>query len=199
MTPETVIERLTAGNQRYVSGDLTEFDHLSQIPLATSGQHPMAAVVSCVDSRVLVEAVFDCGIGDLFVARVAGNFVNTDIIGSLEFATKVSGSKVVVVLGHESCGAVKSAIDKVELGNITPMLANIAPAVDALAATQPEGTDLTSANADFVANVVDANVKNTIARIRTESPIMAEMETAGELRIVGAVYSLQNGQIKFME
>lgn len=199
MTPASVIERLEAGNQRYVSGELTEFDHLNQIPLATSGQYPMAAIVSCVDSRVVVEAVFDCGIGDLFVARVAGNFVNTDIIGSLEFATKVSGSKVIVVLGHESCGAVKSAIDKVELGNITPMLANITPAVDSSASSEAEGTNLTSANKDFVAKVVNTNVTNTIERIRAESPIMVEMETAGELQIVGAVYSLQNGQVTFMK
>ena len=199
MTPESVIERLKAGNKRYISGELTSYDHLAQIPLATTGQYPMAAIVSCVDSRVVVESVFDCGIGDLFVARVAGNFVNTDIVGSLEFATKVSGSKVVVVLGHESCGAVKSAIDKVELGNITPMLKNIEPAVTSSARGETPEADLSSANKDFVSKVVNSNVVNTIERIRQTSSIMAEMEQANELAIVGAIYSLQTGQVEYLD
>ena len=172
LTPSDVIERLRAGNERYVAGSLTLRNHLEQLPAAVSGQYPMAAVVSCVDSRVPVESIFDCGIGDLFVARVAGNFVNVDILGSLEFACHVSGSKVIVVLGHESCGAVKSAIDGVELGNITEMLSKITGAVDA---TETTG-ERASGNADFVAAVTEANVRNTIERIRTESPILAEME-----------------------
>ena len=195
LTPSDVIDRLEAGNARWVAGALTARNHLAQIPVATAGQYPMAAVVSCVDSRVPVESVFDCGIGDLFVARVAGNFVNVDILGSLEFACHVSGSKVIVVLGHESCGAVKSAIDGVELGNITEMLAKITGAVEAT----PTDGDRTSANVDFVAAVAEANVRNTIERIRAESPILAQMEADGDLAIVGAVYQLSSGRVDFLD
>jgi len=155
----------------------------------------MAAVVSCVDSRVPVESVFDCGIGDLFVARVAGNFVNVDILGSLEFACHVSGSKVIVVLGHESCGAVKSAVDGVELGNITEMLSKITGSVEATEATG----ERSSGNAEFVAAVTEANVRNTIERIRTESPILADMEADGQIQIVGAVYELATGNVAFLD
>ena len=195
LTPSDVIDRLEAGNARWVAGALTARNHLAQIPVATAGQYPMAAVVSCVDSRVPVESVFDCGIGDLFVARVAGNFVNVDILGSLEFACHVSGSKLIVVLGHESCGAVKSAIDGVELGNITEMLAKITGAVEAT----PTDGDRTSANVDFVAAVAEANVRNTIERIRAESPILAQMEADGDLAIVGAVYQLSSGRVDFLD
>ncbi len=195
LLPGEVIERLRAGNERYVAGSLTSRNHLAQLPAAVSGQYPMAAVVSCVDSRVPVESIFDCGIGDLFVARVAGNFVNVDILGSLEFACHVSGSKVIVVLGHESCGAVKSAIDGVELGNITEMLSKITGAVDA---TETTG-ERASGNADFVAAVTEANVRNTIERIRTESPILAEMESDGQIQIVGAVYELRTGNVAFID
>lgn len=130
LTPDKVLELLEEGNRRFVSGTLTSRDHSKQVREATKGQYPKAIILSCVDSRVPVEDVFDRGIGDVFVARVAGNFSNTDILGSMEFACKVSGSKLVLVLGHEHCGAVKGAIDGVELGNITPMLENIKPAVE---------------------------------------------------------------------
>ena len=158
LTPEGVLENLRAGNQRFVAGQITVRDHLAQLPLAEAGQNPEAIVLSCVDSRVPVENVFDQGIGDLFVARVAGNFVNPDMLGSMEYACKVAGSKVVLVLGHQHCGAVKSAIDGVELGNITELLSKITPVVEA---TEESG-DRTSANAEFVAAVTEANVVNTI-------------------------------------
>lgn len=195
LTPEAVIAELGAGNARYVAGQLTERDHLAQIPLAQQGQYPKAAVLSCVDSRVPVEAIFDCGIGDLFVARVAGNFVNVDVLGSLEFACHVSGSKAIVVLGHEACGAVKAAVDGVELGNITEMLAKITPVVGA---TPGFAEDRTSANPALVDAVIEGNVRHTIGRIRAESPILAEMERAGAIAIVGAVYGLGDGVVRFL-
>ncbi|MFK7990407.1 MAG: carbonic anhydrase family protein [Sandaracinaceae bacterium] len=194
LTPDAVIAALQAGNGRYVAGDRTAWDHRAQIPKAAGGQHPMAIVLSCVDSRVLVEEVFDCGIGDLFVARVAGNFVNTDMLGSMEFACAVSGSKVVVVLGHQSCGAVKSTIDGADLGNITPMLKNIAPAVSAVDGFD----DRTTNNPDFVHAVVEKNVQLTLARIRAESPALAELEAENKIKIVGAVYSLDDGSVTFL-
>ena len=148
LTPDEVIRLLKDGNKRFVSGTLTSRDHSMQVREASNGQYPKAIILSCVDSRVPVEDVFDRGIGDIFVARVAGNFANTDILGSMEFACKVSGSKLVLVLGHEYCGAVKGAIDGVEIGNITPMLANIKPAIDYF--TEYAG-ERTSHNEEFFA------------------------------------------------
>lgn len=195
LSPAQVVDDLKVGNDRFARGKTTSRDHLAQLPLAESGQSPEAIVLSCVDSRVPVEAIFDRGIGDLFVARVAGNFVNPDMLGSMEYACKVAGSKVVLVLGHQHCGAVKSAIDGVELGNITELLSKITPVVDAT----DESGDRTSANAEFVAAVTAANVAHTIDRIRHESPILAEMEANGEIAIVGAVYKLATGQVEFLE
>jgi carbonic anhydrase len=151
-------------------------------------------ILSCLDSRIPVEDVFDKGIGDLFVARVAGNFVNTDILGSMEFGCKVSGAKLILVLGHESCGAVKAAIDNVKLGNITGMLGNIEPAV---ARSQDFKGDKTSSNPAFVEYVAKNNVLNTIETIRKKSPILKEMEDKGEIKIVGAYYSLKTGEVSF--
>ena len=197
LTPERVIEMLKEGNGRYVAGDLTIRNHKAQIRKAVLSQYPKAIILSCVDSRVPVEDVFDCGIGDLFVARVAGNFVNTDILGSMEFACKVSGSKVILVLGHEHCGAVKSAIDKVELGNITDMLTKLMPAVEA--GSEGYSGETTSKNEEFVHLVCEHNVRLNIERIRKESPILREMEEAGEIAICGAVYDMDNGQVDFLE
>src|SRR6056297_4301711 len=153
LTPNSVIKSLKEGNERFVSGELTARDHTEQIRKTVGGQFPKAVILSCVDSRVPVEDIFDKGIGDIFVARVAGNFVNEDILGSMEFGCKVSGSKLVVVMGHEHCGAVKSAIDDVEMGNITALLSNIKPAVER-AEESYEG-DESSSNDDFVTNVVN--------------------------------------------
>jgi carbonic anhydrase len=193
LTPDQVIEELKAGNQRYVNNEITARDLPSQVKQAVSGQFPEAIILSCVDSRVPVEYVFDRGVGDVFVARVAGNFVNEDILGSMEFACKVSGSKVILVLGHEHCGAVKAAIDDVDLGNITPMIAKIKPAIDAV---EYEG-ERSSKNAEFVQKVCDSNVRHTIEEIRTKSPILKEMEANGEIRIVGATYDLDTGAVSF--
>lgn len=195
LTPQTVIELLRQGNARFIAGDVTRRDHQQQVRLAASGQYPKAIVLSCVDSRIPVEDVFDRGIGDIFVARVAGNFVNVDILGSMEFACKVSGSKLILVLGHEQCGAVKGAIDRFELGNLTAMLANIRPAVDALASY--EGP-MSSANEEFVHLVAEENVRQNIARIRVESPILREMEATGEIQITGGMYEMATGRVSFL-
>lgn len=158
------------------------------------GQFPKAAILSCIDSRVPVEAIFDQGIGDIFVARVAGNFENTDILGSLEYSCKVAGSKVVLVLGHESCGAVKAACEGVQLGNITPMLENIHPAV---AETHKQlGPDNT--NPEFVARTVENNVHLTAKRIREKSPILKDMEAKGHIKIVGGIYFLSTGKVQLL-
>ena len=194
LTSEDVVSALKDGNVRFTSNDLTERDHSTQIRKSTFAQFPKAIVLSCVDSRVPVEDVFDIGIGDLFVARVAGNFVNEDILGSMEFACKVSGSKLIVVMGHEHCGAVKAAIDNVELGNITPMLSKIKPAVDQVEYTG----DRNSKNQAFVHMVSESNVRNTIEQIRIKSPILNEMEENGEIKIVGALYDMDNGVVTFL-
>ena len=195
LTPDDVIEVLKEGNVRFTENDLTERNHSEQIRKSIFAQYPKAIVLSCVDSRVPVEDVFDRGIGDLFVARVAGNFVNEDILGSMEFACKVSGSKLVVVMGHEHCGAIKAAVDDVKLGNITPMLEKIRPSVDEITY---EG-DRTSKNAEFVHMVCERNVQNTIAQIRKDSPVLKAMEDEGEIKIVGSIYDMDNGKVTFLD
>jgi len=196
LTPDEVLQMLRDGNRRFASGTLTRRDHSAQVRAAVKGQFPKAMILSCVDSRVPVEDVFDRGIGDVFVARVAGNFENTDILGSMEFACKVSGAKVVLVLGHEHCGAVKAAIDEAVLGNITPMLENIKPAVDSVKGFSGERS---SANAEFVHKVAEQNVRLTIQDIRKRSPVLAEMEEAGEIKIAGALYDMDTGVIDFLD
>lgn len=196
LTPAAVIELLKAGNTRFVAGEVTIRNHKAQIRKAVASQFPKAIVLSCVDSRVPVEDVFDRGIGDLFVARVAGNFVNTDILGSMEFACAVSGAKIVLVLGHEHCGAVKSAIDDVKLGNITEMLSKLTPAVGA---TSGHDDDRTSGNAQFVHEVTENNVRMTIARIRDESPTLKQMEDEKKIAICGALYDMDNGEVSFLD
>jgi carbonic anhydrase len=195
LTPDQVIKSLKEGNVRFTNNDLTKRDHSKQVRNSTLSQFPKAIVLSCVDSRVPVEDVFDRGIGDLFVARVAGNFVNEDILGSMEFACKVSGSKLILVMGHEHCGAIKAAIDDVKLGNITSMLGNIKPAVESI---QYAG-ERTSKNEEFVHIVCESNVKNTIDQIRINSPILKEMEANGEIKIVGSVYDMDNGKVVWLE
>jgi carbonic anhydrase len=194
LLPDDVIRSFKEGNERFMNSDLTQRNHSKQVRNSTLSQFPKAIVLSCVDSRVPVEDVFDRGIGDIFVARVAGNFVNEDILGSMEFACKVSGSKLVLVMGHEHCGAVKAAVDNVKLGNITPMLQKIRPAIESI---EYDG-DRSSKNDEFVEMACESNVRNTIAEIRLKSPILKEMEENGEIKIVGAVYDLDTGKVKFM-
>jgi carbonic anhydrase len=195
LSPQQVFELLGGGNDRFVSGDLTTRDHSSLVRDAASGQAPKAMILSCVDSRVPVEDIFDQGIGDIFVARVAANIENTDILGSIEFATKVSGAKLVVVLGHESCGAIAAAIDNVQLGNITALLENVKPAVEALSDYPGERT---SANPEFVHLVAEKNVELTIQNILEKSPIVAEMVETGEVKIVGGLYDLHTGEVEYL-
>ncbi|MEO9870285.1 carbonic anhydrase family protein [Ekhidna sp.] len=193
LTPEDVINSLMEGNKRFVNNDLTARDHTKQVRQSTFGQYPKAVILSCLDSRIPVEDVFDKGIGDVFVGRVAGNFVNTDLLGSMEFGCKVVGSKIIMVLGHESCGAIKATIDKVELGNITSMLKNINPAVDM---SQSYTGQKSSVNPEYVSLVSENNVKNTIEVIRQNSEILKEMERKGEIKIVGAIYDMNSGIVR---
>ena len=196
LSPSLVLQDLLEGNNRFVDGNSQAIDNSALVNQTTGGQFPKAVVLSCIDSRVPVETVLDQAIGDVFVARVAGNFENVDILGSLEYSCKVAGSKLVLVLGHESCGAVKAACDGVELGNITAMLDNIVPAVRK--ATEEEDGLTTSENSTFVARTVKYNVILTMDRIREKSPILAEMEDKGEIQIVGAVYSLHSGKVEMV-
>ncbi len=196
LTPGDVLLQLRAGNERFVRSDLTARDHSFQIRETVEAQFPKAIVLSCVDSRVPVEDVFDKGIGDIFVARVAGNFVNPDILGSMEFATKVSGAKLILVMGHENCGAIHAAIDGVELGNITTMLENIKPAVEMYTKSTGERT---SKNRLFVHEVVENNVYRNINRIKEDSIILKEMFDKGEIDIKGAVYDMDTGVVIFLD
>ncbi len=197
LTPQMVIDTLKKRNAEFVNDALTIRNNPERVRDAAAGQYPKAVILSCLDSRVPVEDVFHCGIGDLFVARVAGNIANDDILGSLEYACKVSGSKVVVVLGHESCGAIKSAIDNVKLGNISTLLQKIEPAV--AVAKQTYVGEHSSKNNGFVEEVCYHNVLLTKEYIREHSPILKEMEEKGEIMIVGAIYNLGNGEVIFLE
>ena len=204
LTAQKALCMLMEGNRRYVEDRLTNYHHLVQIPKASKGQWPKAIVLSCVDSRVPVEMVFDQGIGDIFVARVAGNFANIDIIGSMEFACAAAHSKLVLVLGHESCGAIKAAADVFggTIENPDPLPANLAEMLKALkpAVEQTGGFegDRQGKNADFVAAVVEKNVRLTMEKIRNESKKLREMEKKGEIEIRGAVYSLTTGAVTFL-
>jgi len=196
MTPDAVLADLMAGNERYAGGNLSDPNVKARIAASSSGQYPKAVILSCLDSRVPVEQVFDQGIGDVFVGRVAGNIENVDQLGSMEFATKAAGSKLVMVLGHESCGAVKGACDDVRMGNLTELLAEIQPAVNAVHGF--EADQRTSKNPAFVDAVVEKNVRLTVDDIRRQSPILAEMEREGRIKIVGAVYSLHTGRVTLL-
>ena len=196
LTPDMVLKQFKEGNERFRKSDVTIREHSDPIRKpATGGQYPEAMVLSCVDSRVPVEDVFGQGLGDVFVGRVAGNFVNTDLLGSMEFACKVAGAKLIIVMGHQHCGAVKGAIDDVQLGNITAMLENIKPAV---AMSQNFEGEKSSKNEAFVKLVAQNNVRNTIAQIRAKSEILRIMEEKGEIKIVGAFYVLRTGELQFL-
>ena len=193
--PTVALDLLKAGNDRFVNQAPLNRDLLTQVQETTSGQYPYACILSCIDSRIPTEIVFDQGVGDIFNARIAGNFVNEDILGSMEFACKLAGSKVIVVMGHTSCGAVKGACDHAELGNLTQMLAKIQPAVDAVA-TEP-GVDRSSKNLAFVNAVSAENVLQTVEAIKTKSEVLREMYENGEINIVGAMYAVESGKVTF--
>ena len=194
MTPSQVIEELKNGNQRFRSGKMAPRNYLAEKKSSAAGQYPAAVVLGCLDSRVPAEIIFDTGIGDTFVGRVAGNVVNDDMLGSMEFACGVSGAKVVLVLGHNACGAVKGAIDDVVLGNLTGLLARIKPAI---AATKFDGEKL-GKNAAYVDAVARTNVVLGLAEIRRRSPILEDLEKKGDIKIVGAMYHLSTGVVEFV-
>jgi carbonic anhydrase len=198
LTPEQVLADLKAGNQRFVEGKLTPRDYLAQAEAtAAGGQYPKAVILGCVDSRVPPEIVFDQGIGDVFVGRVAGNVEDVNLVGSLEFASKVAGSKVVVILGHTSCGAIKGAADGVEMGNLTELLNDFdAPIARADEATEGEAN---SSNQEFINLAIEENVRQTIADIMAQSEIMSGMVDNGELLVVGGVYDLSTGQVRWLD
>jgi carbonic anhydrase len=195
LSPAQVLESLRAGNERFVRSDLTARDHSSQIRESADAQFPKAIVLSCVDSRVPVEDVFDKGIGDIFVARVAGNFINDDILGSMEFATKVAGAKLILVLGHENCGAIHAAIDGAELGHITGMLKNIGPAIKRSKVSKGPRS---SQNRLLVHEVSENNVRIAMENITKESPLLRKMKDNGEIDIKGAVYDMDTGVVNFL-
>lgn len=197
MTPAQVVADLKAGNGRFVAGHGKGYDYAAQVRGTAEGQHPKAVVLSCLDSRVPPEIVFDQGIGDIFVGRVAGNFENTDMLGSMEFATVVAGAKAIVVLGHTKCGAIKGATDDAKLGNLTEMLVNIKPAVDAAKGKTAQGP-FNSKNGVFVEAVAEENVRLTMRNITDRSPVLAERVAKGELVIVGGIYDLATGSIKWL-
>jgi carbonic anhydrase len=196
ITPAKALEILKEGNKRFVNSKMRKRDLMAQVKKTGRGQFPFAAVVSCLDSRTQPEYVFDQGIGDIFVARVAGNFVNDDILGSLEFATKLAGARLIVIMGHTLCGAVMGACDKAQLGLLTATLANINPAVEAV---EGDYNPRTSQNDKFVEAVTEKNVKLTMQKLRTRSVVLREMIDKGEIGLVGAMYDVSTGKVTFFE
>ena len=196
MTPQLAKNTLVEGNTRFVQGQQAGRDLMSQVKQTSTGQYPFATVLSCIDSRVSSELIFDQGIGDIFSVRIAGNFVNEDILGSMEFACKLAGTKLVVVLGHTACGAVKGACDHARLGNLTALINKIEPAVEAV--TEPaDESQRNSSNIDFVNEVAKKDVYMTIDNIRESSQVLKEMEDAGEIEIVGGMYDIKTGEVIF--
>jgi len=196
MTPEKALNFLKEGNQRFQNNLKANRNLLEQVNDTSEGQFPFATILSCIDSRVSAELVFDQGLGDIFSIRIAGNFSNEDILGSMEFGCKLAGTKLVVVLGHTSCGAIKGACDHARLGNLTALINKIEPAVAAV--TEPtDESQRNSKNLEFVDRVAEKNVHLTIDNVRQKSPVLAEMEENGEIKIVGAMYDLSNGEVVF--
>ena len=195
MTPQQALQMLKDGNRRFVEGTPLQRDLMQQVKATAAGQFPFAVLVSCIDSRESSHLIFDQGIGDIFNARVAGNFVNDDILGSLEFACAVTGARLVVVMGHTECGAVKGACDDVVLGNLTQTLANIKPAVAAVSGYE---ADRSSKNKKFVQAVAEKNVVLTVERIRERSAILRDMAQKGQIGLTGAMYNVHDGRVTFM-
>ncbi len=198
ISPAGAIAILKEGNRRFVEQHMASRDLMEQVKDTATGQYPFATILSCIDSRVSAELIFDQGVGDIFSARVAGNVINEDVLGSMEFACKLAGTRVIVVLGHTSCGAVKGACDDARLGNLTALVSKIKPAVRAV--TEPEEpAQRTSMNLDFVDRVAEVNVRLTIDNIRKQSPVLKIMEEDGEIAIAGAMYDIATGQVHFLD
>jgi carbonic anhydrase len=194
MTPDEIIQLMKKGNERFRRGEKTAQDYLAQQKASAKGQYPAAVILSCIDSRAPAETIMDLGIGDVFNARVAGNIANDDVLGSMEFACQVAGAKVILVMGHTACGAIKGAIDNVQLGNLTGLLSKIRPAVDA---TVYQG-DRSAKNYGFVDAVATKNVELTMAAIHGRSSVIAALETKGAVKIAGAMYNLESGAVEFL-
>jgi carbonic anhydrase len=196
ITPRIALNLLQEGNKRFVSNLKINRNLLQQVNETSDGQHPFAVILSCIDSRTSAELIFDQGLGDIFSIRIAGNIINEDILGSMEFACKVAGAKIIVVLGHTKCGAVKGACDHVEMGNLTALLAKLQPAVYQ---EKTETTNRNSGNGDFVEKVAMINVRRTVHAIMERSPILKEMIQNGEIGIVGGMYEVGSGAVDFYE
>jgi len=194
-TPAQALAWLQAGNERFASGKPEPRDMLHDQRVTAGGQYPLGVLLSCIDSRAPAEYIFDTGLGDLFNARIAGNIADADLVGSLEFACKVAGAKLVVVMGHTSCGAIKGACDRVQLGNLTGLLDKMQPAVETVKDVPGERN---SKNVQFVEAVAEANVRLTVEQIRKLSPILSEMERDGSIQIVGCIYELETGKARFL-
>lgn len=196
ISPAMALDLLKKGNERFVNNLKINRNLLQQANETSEGQYPFAVVLSCIDSRTSAELIFDQGLGDLFSVRIAGNIINEDILGSMEFACKVAGSKIIVVLGHTKCGAVKGACDHVEMGNLTALLTKIRPAVDDETVTTENRT---SSNGAFVENVAIINVKRTVRAIMERSPILKELIESGAVGIVGGSHNITTGEVKFFD
>lgn len=196
LTPDQALQLLKDGNARFVAGESIDRDLIGQQKATSTGQFPFAVVLSCLDSRSAPEVVFDQGVGDIFGGRVAGNVVDTNLLGSFEFATAAAGSKLIVVMGHTACGAVKGACDGVELGNLTALLDELEPAVDAV--STPVGTDRSSANIEFVNDVVETNVRMQVNELLRRSDVVREMAETGQVKVVGAVHDISTGEVTFL-
>jgi carbonic anhydrase len=196
LTPEKALTILKDGNERFVNNLKANRNLLQQVNETAEGQFPFATILSCIDSRTSAELIFDQGLGDIFSVRIAGNILNEDILGSMEFATKVVGTKIIIVLGHTKCGAIVGACNHVEMGNLTTLLNKIQPAIRAEKETKDNRT---GSNAGFVNNVANLNVSLTIDRIRRESAIISDLESEGAIKIVGGMYDVQTGKVKFFE
>jgi carbonic anhydrase len=194
ISPLMALEILKEGNKRFVNNLKANRNLLQQANETSDGQHPFAVILSCIDSRTSAELIFDQGLGDVFSVRIAGNIVNEDILGSMEFGCKVAGSKIIVVLGHTKCGAIKGACDHVEMGNLTALLSKIRPAVDDETSTKENRS---SSNAVFVENVSTINVKRTVKAISERSPILKEMIESGQIGIVGGTHDITTGEVTF--
>lgn len=196
LTPKTALQILKEGNNRFVNNLKANRNLLEQVGYTAEGQFPFAVILSCIDSRTSAELIFDQGLGDIFSIRIAGNIINEDILGSMEFACKVAGSKIIVVLGHTKCGAVKGACDHIEMGNLTALLSKIQPAVFD---EKTETENRNSSNENFVEKVANINVKRTVQGIMERSPILKEMIEKGEIGIVGGSHNITNGEVTFFE
>jgi len=194
LTPDQIIEAMKQGNERFRTGKMSAHDYLAQKRATAAGQYPAAVILSCIDSRAPAEIILDARIGDTFNARIAGNIANDDLLGSLEFACAVAGAKVVLVMGHTACGAIKGAIDGAQLGHLTGLLDKIKPAVNA---THYEG-ERTSKNGEFVDEVAKTNVRLTLSAIRQRSEVLAGLEKDGKIKIVGSMYRLVGGHVDFL-